>query len=162
MIINLPGAKWKVLLLCLVFLGGLGATPDRTVYSKTSNKELKEKAAQLVKSIRGLVDAYHENDRKLLADYQRKDRPEISKAAAQTLRQQWLKESDAAHETTLREFRDRYRADALLLIDELTRRLPKRAKQSEILKLYQQPTNVLGIAAIADHLELSSKALPDT
>lgn len=161
MIVNLPSLRCKILLLLLVVLATAGATPERTVHSQSSNKELKDKAAHLVKGIRGLVDSYHEKDRKLLTEYQRKDRPELSKGAAQALRQQWLKDSDAIHELTLREFRDRYRGDALLLIEELSRRLPKRLKQPEVLKLYQQPTNVLGLAAIADHLELSSKALPD-
>lgn len=93
-----------------------------------------------------------------MSEYDRKD---LSKGAGHTLRQQWLKDSDLAHESTMRYYKDHYWADAILLIGELNRRLAKRARQPEILRLYQHPTNVLGLTAIADHLELHSKSLPD-
>jgi hypothetical protein len=111
----------------------LAAATERTVHSQASNKELRQKSLQLAQNIRGLVDSY----------------------------KQWLKDSDLAHDSTMRYYKDHYWADAILLIGELNRRLSKRAKQPELLRLYQHPTNVLGLAAIADHLELHSKLLPD-
>ena len=96
-----------------------------------------------------------------MTEYDRKDRPDMSKGGSHGLRQQWLKDSDLAHESTMRYYKDHYWADAILLIGELNRRLAKRAKQPELLRLYQHPTNILGLAAIADHLELHSKSLPD-
>ena len=95
-----------------------------------------------------------------MAEYDRKD-SEKSKDAGHGSRQQWLKDSDLVHDSTMRYYKDHYWADAILLIGELNRRLSKRAKQPELLRLYQHPTNVLGLAAIADHLELNSKSLPD-
>jgi hypothetical protein len=86
---------------------------------------------------------------------------DMSKGAAHASRQQWLKDSDLAHDSTMRYYKDHYWADAILLIRELNRRHPKGAKQTELLRLSQHPTNVLGLAAIADHLELHSKSLPD-
>jgi hypothetical protein len=136
----------------------LGATTERTAYSHASNKELKQKSLQLVKNVRSLVGSYKKKDRELMSEYDRKD---LGKGAGHTLRQQWLKDSDLAHESTMRYYKDHYWADAILLIGELNRRLAKRAKQPEILRLYQHPTNVLGLTAIADHLELHSKSLPD-
>ena len=140
----------------------LGATTERTVYSQVSNKALKQKSVQLVKEIRRLVDSYKQKDRELMTEYDRKDRPNMNKGGAHALRQQWLKDSDLAHDSTMRYYKDHYWADAILLIGELNRRLSKRAKQPELLRLYQHPTNVLGLAAIADHLELHSKLLPDS
>ena len=150
----------------LLFIGllaiiTLGATTEKTVYSHISNKVLKQKSLQLVQDIRRLVDSYKKKDSELMTEYDKKDRPDISKGGAHTLRQQWLKDSDLAHDSTMRYYKDHYWADAILLIGELNRRLAKRAKQPEILRLYQHPTNVLGLTAIANHLELHSKSLPD-
>ena len=138
----------------LLFIGllafmTLGATTEKTAYSDVSNKVLKQKSLQLVQDIRRLVDSY-----------KKKDRPNMSKEGAQALRQQWLKDSDLAHDSTMRYYKDHYWADAILFMGELNRRLSKRAKQPELLRLYQHPTNVLGLAAVADHLELHSKLLP--
>jgi hypothetical protein len=138
----------------------LAAATERTVHSQASNKELRQKSLQLAQNIRGLVDSY-KKDREIMTEYDRKNRPDISKGRAHDLRQQWLKDSDLAHDSTMRYYKDHYWADAILLIGELNRRLSKRAKQPELLRLYQHPTNVLGLAAIADHLELHSKLLPD-
>ena len=122
----------------------------------------RQKSLQLAQNIRRLVDSYKKKDREIMTEYDRKDRPDISKGRAHDLRQQWLKDSDLAHDSTMRYYKDHYWADAILLIGELNRRLSKRAKQPELLRLYQHPTNILGLAAIADHLELHSKLLPDS
>jgi hypothetical protein len=139
----------------------LGAATERTVYSQASNKELRQKSLQLAQNIRRLVDSHKKKDGEIMTEYDRKGQPDISKGRAHDLRQQWLKDSDLAHDSTMRYYKDHYWADAILLIGELNRRLSKRAKQPELLRLYQHPTNVLGLAAIADHLELHSKLLPD-
>ena len=138
----------------------LGATTKRTVYSEVSNRVLKQKSFQLAKDIRHLAYSYKQKDREIMTEYERKDRPNMNKGGAHALRQQWLKDSDLAHDSTMRYYKDHYWADAILLIGELNRRLSKRAKQPELLRLYQHPTNVLGLAAIADHLEMHSKLLP--
>lgn len=161
---DLRVAKRTAFLLFIGFLGviTLGATTDKTVYSHISNRELKRKSLQLATDVRRLVDSYKKRDREIMSDYDRKDRPEMSQAGTDELRQQWLKDSDRAHDSTMRYYKDHYWADAILLIDELNRRLSKRAKQPELLRLYQHPTNVLGLAAVADHLELHSKLLPNS
>lgn len=161
---DLRVAKRTAFLLFIGFLGviTLGATTDKTVYSHISNRELKRKSLQLATDVRRLVDSYKKRDREIMSDYDRKDRPEMSQAGTDELRQQWLKDSDRAHDSTMRYYKDHYWADAILLIDELNRRLSKRAKQPELLGLYQHPTNVLGLAAVADHLELHSKLLPNS
>jgi hypothetical protein len=159
---NLRLAKRAALRLFIGLLAifSLGASTERTVYSDQSNKVLKQKSLQLVQDIRRLVDSYKKKDRELMTEYDKKDRPNMSKEGAQALRQQWLKDSDLAHDSTMRYYKDHYWADAILFMGELNRRLSKRAKQPELLRLYQHPTNVLGLAAVADHLELHSKLLP--
>lgn len=159
---NLPIERRAALLLFIGLMAfmTLGATTEKTVYSDVSNRVLKQKSLQLVQDIRRLVNSYKKKDRELMTEYDKKDRPNMSKGGAHPLRQQWLKDSDLAHESTMRYYKDHYWADAILFIGELNRRLSKRAKQPELLRLYQHPTNVLGLAAIADHLELHSNLLP--
>jgi uncharacterized NAD(P)/FAD-binding protein YdhS len=146
-------------LLLMTFLAGISwgsaPAPDKTVYSNTSNKELKQKALRLVKNIRELVDSYKKKDRELMAEYDKKNKPEA-------MREQWLKESDAVHDSSMRTYRDNYWSDAILLRNELYKRLPKKQNQKDLAPIYQNPTNVLGIQLIADHLELIAKSLPDS
>ena len=148
----------------MIFLAGIscGAAPDRTIYSKTSNKELKEKTLRLVKNIRDLVDSYNKKDRELMAEYDKKNKPEIRIDERKAIREQWLKESDALHDSSMRAYRDNYWSDAILLRAEINKRLPKGMYQANLSPIYQNPTNVLGIQVIADNLELISKSLPDS
>jgi hypothetical protein len=158
--------NYLLLLLLTIFVVGIscGAAPepDKTIYSKTSNKELKEKTLRLVKNIRDLVDSYNKKDRALMAEYDKNNKPEIRIDERKAMRDQWLKESDAVHDSSMRTYRDNYWADAILLRNELYRRLPKKLNQTNLAPIYQNPTNVLGIQVIADHLELISKSLPDS
>ena len=153
-------------LLLIVFLAGVACdsapASNKTIYSNTSNKELKQKALSLVKSIRELVDSYNTKDRELRAEYDKKDKPEIRIDERKAMRDQWLKESDAVHDAAMRSYKAQYWADAILLRNELYRRLPKQPNQKDAAMLYQIPTNVLGIRFIADHLELLAKSLPDS
>jgi hypothetical protein len=153
-------------LLLIVCLAGVAcdAAPasNKTIYSNTSNKELRQKALALVKSIRALVDSYNTKDRELRAEYDKKDKPESSTEERKALRDQWLKASDAVHDAAMRAYKDQYWADAIVLRNELARRLPKQPNQKEAAMLYQIPTNALGIGLIADHLELLAKSLPDS
>ena len=141
---------------------GSAPAPDKTVYWNTSNKELKQKALRLVKNIRELVDSYNKKDRALMAEYDKKDKPEIRIDERKAMREQWLKESDTVYDSAMCYYRDNYWADAILLRNELYRRLPKKLNQKNLAPIYQNPTNVLGIQVIADHLELISKSLPDS
>ena len=153
-------------LLLIVFLAGVscGAAPvsDKTIYSNISNKELKQKALQLVKSIRELVDAYNTKDRELRAAYDKKDKPKIKPEERKAMRDQWIQASDAVHDAAMRSYKENYWADAILLRNELYRRLPNQPKPKDVAMIYQIPTNVLGIVLIADHLELIAKSLPDS
>src|SRR5215510_15535903 len=109
--------KTNYILLLTIFVAGIscGAAPepDKTVYSNTSNKELKQKALGLVKSIRALVDSYNKKDRELMAEYDKKNRPEIRTDDRKAIREQWLKESDALHDSSMRIYRGNYWADAI-------------------------------------------------
>ena len=115
-----------------------------------------------MKNIRELVDSYKKKDRELMAEYDKKNQPEIRIDERMAMRGQWLKESDAVRDSTMRSYRDNYWAEAILLRNEINRRLPKKLNQKDLAPIYQNPTNVLGIQLIADHLELIAKSLPDS
>ena len=95
-----------------------------------------------------------------MADYDKKV-TEYRVNERKAMREQWIRQTDAAHDATMRRYRDSYWSDAILLLDELYRRVPQRMRQKDILPIYQHPTNVLGVETIANHLELLAKALPD-
>ena len=139
----------------------INAHSQATKYSKTPNKDLKTKALQLVKSIRGLVNTYQERDRELMFALDKRTRADIRPDEKKTLRDQWMRESGAVHDSSVREYKEKYWAEAILLRDELYRRLPKKAQQPNLAIVYQQPTNMLGIQTVADHLDLLTRSLPD-
>lgn len=150
-----------LLLVLVTALAGVGASAERTVYSQTSNKELKQKARRLVNNVREIVQSYNQEDRKLTDEYDRKDRRDSTAGAAKALRDQRLEQTDELHASTMKKYKEQYWADAILLADEIYRRLPKQKRQTNILPIFRHPTNVLGVEAIADHLELIAKSLPD-
>ena len=138
----------------------LGAAAERSVYSQSSNKDLKQRTLTLVKNIRTLVTSYQQKDRELMANYDNKV-TEYRVNERKAMRDQWIRQTDEAHDATMRRYRESYWSDAILLLDELYRRVPQRMRQKNILPIYQHPTNVLGVETIANHLELLAKALPD-
>ena len=117
---------------------------------------------RLVNDIRQLVYAYKKKDGELLAASDKRDRVDATKEEKKKIRDQWIKESDAAHDASMRQYKEKYWADAILLRNELLRRLPKNLNQPQLAGIYQYPTNVLGVDAIADNLELLAKSLPDS
>ena len=151
----------RVWLLLFLAVTCLGAAAERSVYSQSSNKDLKQRTLRLVKNIRDLVESYNQKDRELMTDYDKKNRPEFRLDERKAMREQWVRQSDAVHDATLRRYKENYWSDAILLLDELYRRVPQRMRQKDILPIYQHPTNVLGVETIANHLELMAKALPD-
>lgn len=156
-----PAERQRYLLIVVATVFLIGATTERTVYTDTSNKELKPRVMRLVNDIRQLVYAYKKKDGELLAASDKRDSADASKEERKKLRDQWIKDSDGAHDVTMRQYKERYWADAILLRNELLRRLPKNMRQPQLSGIYQYPTNILGVEVIADNLELLAKSLPD-
>jgi uncharacterized NAD(P)/FAD-binding protein YdhS len=161
--IGWPDGKRKPFLFFIVVgVIVIGATPERTIHSDTPNKELKERVFRLVKNIRDLVYTHKNEDRELLAVFDKKNRPETRADERKRLKEQWIQQTDAAHNSFMREYKEKYWADAILLRNEVHRRLPKNLRQARLPGIYQHPTNILGVESIADNLELLAKSLADT
>ena len=154
-------AKRKLYLLLAVAGLSIGATTERTIFSNTSNKELKPRVMRLVNNIRELVYAHKKQDRELLAAFDKRNSVDTTTNERKRVREQWIRESDVAHDSFMRQYKDKYWADAIVLRNELHRRLPKTLRQPQLSSIYQYPTNLLGVEAIADNLELLAKSLPD-
>ena len=140
----------------------ISAAPGQTVFSNTSNKEFKLRVMRLVKDIRELAYAHKKQDDELLASVDKTDRADASKNERKRLRDEWVRKSNATHDSFMRQYKERYWADAILLKNELYRRLPKNLQQPQLSGLYQYPTNLLGVEAVADNLELLAKSLPES
>ena len=158
----------------IILLSGiiiLGATPsekkgdsgqaERTAHSGITNKDLKARVSTLVKDVRAMVHAHKYKDVQLLAGFDKSNRPETPANERQRLKEQWIRESDNTHDLFMREYKEKYWADAILFRNELQRRLPKNLRQPQLSGIYQYPTNILGVEAIADNLELLAKSLPE-
>src|ERR1700741_350858 len=100
-------AKRKRCFFLLIVIGVLmiGATPERTIYSNTSSKELKERVMRLVKNIRDLGYTPKSQDGELLAGFDRRDRAESTISEKKKVREQWIRESDAAHDSFMRQYK---------------------------------------------------------
>ena len=158
---NRSGKRERCLSVLVAGLVLIGAAPERTIYSNTANKELKPRVLHLVNNIRDMVYTYKKQDSELLLAFDKKDGGAV-KNEQRKVREQWIRESDAAHDSFMRQYKEKYWADAILLRNELLRRLPKNLRQPQLSGIYQYPTNVLGVEAIADNLELLAKSLPDS
>jgi len=150
---------WLILTAGLITIS---AAPGQTVFSNTSNKELKPRVIRLVKDIRKLVYAHKKQDDELLATVDKRDRADATKEERKRLRDEWIRKSNATHDSFMRQYKEKYWADAILYRNELLRRLPKNLQQPQLSGIYQYPTNLLGVEAIADNLELLAKSLPDS
>ena len=141
---------------------GDSGQPERTAHSTLTNKELKARVSSLVKDVRAMVYAHKKKDVQLLAGFDKSNRPETPPSERKRLKEQWIRESDNTHDLFMREYKEKYWADAILFRNELQRRLPKNLRQPQLSGIYQYPTNILGVEAIADNLELLAKSLPDS
>src|SRR5690349_7591881 len=159
---HFSGKQRSCLLILIAGLIVISATAGQTVYSNTSNKELKPRVMRLVKDIRALIYAHKKQDSELLAVVDKKDRADATKNERKKIREDWITESNAAHDSFMRRYKEKYWADAILLRNELYRRLPKNLQQPQLSGIYQYPTNLLGVEAVADNLELLAKSLPDS
>ena len=98
--------RFRVWLLLFLAVTCLGAAAERSVYSQSSNKDLKQRTLRLVKNIRDLVESYNQKDRELMTDYDKKNRPEYRTDERKAIREQWMRQSDSVHDATIRRYKE--------------------------------------------------------
>ena len=164
MIIDLTAIVLSVILSDIHNVATSGAPVDSYAsgkYSDISNKELQSRALRLVKSLRALVHLYNRKDQDLTNEYQ-STYLATRTTERHTVRDHWRKKMEDSHASIVRDYQQNFGSEVILVRDELYRRLPKRLRRANLLKLYQNLPNVLAIETIADDIELLSKSLPDT
>ena len=159
--------KGKIFL-SLVILAGITAAATLRLtlysdaaskYSSDSNKQLQSTALGLVKKIRGLVDSYNKKDRELMAEYQT-NYLATRTTERQTLRDQYEKNLKEAHDSTIRDYKEKLLAESKTIRAELHRRLPERMHRPQLSKTYENPSVALELEIIAGDLDRLSRSLP--
>jgi hypothetical protein len=150
-----------------LLLGGLPATcgqyqtpTGKMGYRGVSNKELAKKTLDLVAVLRGMVKEMNSADeRKRVECDEQELRAKIGDARA-AVRRKCHDESMRAMQAFLSRYNEKYKADTLILREELLHRLPELRKKAGPPVLFSHPTNPLGLEEVASNLEIMAKLLP--
>jgi hypothetical protein len=155
-----------VLFLSGVLVGGLPATcgqyqtPGKMGYRASSNKEVAKRALDLVGVLRGMVKEMNAADeRKRIECDEQELRARVGDARAD-IRRQCHEESMRALQAFITRYNEKYKADALILREEMLHRLPELRKKTGPPILFNHPTNPLGFEEVASSLEIMAKLLP--
>jgi hypothetical protein len=147
-------------------VGGVSATcgqyqtlPGKMGYRSISNKELAKKAMDMVVVLRGMVKEMNAADEKKRIECDERE------AAARSydrieIRRKCNDESINAMQAFISRYNERYKADALILREEMLHRLPELRRKAGPAILFSHPTNPLGFEEVASSLEIMAKLLP--
>jgi hypothetical protein len=150
-----------------LLVGGFSATcgqyqtlPGKMGYRSTPNRELAKKALDLVAALRGMVKDMNAADEKKRMECDRQDALAKSDDLRMQIRRKCNDESISAMQGFLSRYNERYKADALILREEMLYRLPELRKKAGPAILFNHPTNPLGLEDVASSLEIMAKLLP--
>ena len=125
-----------------------------------SNKELAKKTLDLVAVLRGMVKEMNAADeRKRVECDEQELRAKIGDTRAE-VRRKCHDESMRTMQAFISRYNEKYKADALILREELLHRLPELRKKAGPPILFSHPTNPLGFEEVATSLEVMAKLLP--
>ena len=132
----------------------------RMGYRGYSNEQLASEALTMARSLRELA-----KNSNVAAETIRLDCTSREDAAqTQELKSQIRRNCNEAFIATMQQFLaqydETYKANALILREELVHRLPELRAQVPPAVLYMHPTNPLGLEAVASSLEVLAKLLP--
>ncbi|MBM4274029.1 MAG: hypothetical protein FJ134_06160 [Deltaproteobacteria bacterium] len=130
---------------------------EKTAYSQLTNNELQDKASKLISRMR----EYHKEKDKRNSKINDVYRQRMIQAKTDQEREMiWTEQTSLLLGPSVNlEYGEKFKADAIILRDELLSRLPK-DKKNEDLHFYEYPTNPLGLQRVIDDLEKLSKSLP--
>ena len=128
-------------------------------FSQLTQRELQEQTLRFVEELRKWFSK-SETETRRIADQQWNA---LRRAETEEQRHQLWEAHTGTHTngffTTMQEFEQKFKVDAILIRDELVTRLPAAARDTKIEHRYEFPTNSFGIKAIADDLERMAKLL---
>jgi len=148
----------------LLGVGIMSWRPDdqsaRMGYRDLSNDQLSEKGVTMARALRALAREMMATDEKLRSRCDRENESAKTEQAKNQLRQSCNDESLKATQNVLAQYEDKYRAEVLILREEMLRRLPELRQKAAPPVLASHPTNALGLGEVASTLEVLAKLLP--
>ncbi|HEX7226341.1 MAG TPA: hypothetical protein VF353_01095 [Candidatus Binatia bacterium] len=132
----------------------------RMGYRDLSNEELSEKGAAMARALRALARELMAADEKLRSRCDKETELAKTEQARNQLRQSCNDESLKATQSFLARYEDKYKAEVLILREEMLHRLPELRPKTVPPVLASHPTNALGLGEVASTLEVLAKLLP--
>ena len=132
----------------------------RMGYRDLSNEDLAEKGVTMARALRALAKEMIAADEKLRSRCDRENELAKSEQAKNQLRQSCNDESLKATQNILAQYEAKYKAEVLILREEMLHRLPELRQKAVPPILASHPTNALGVGEVASTLEVLAKLLP--
>ena len=129
-------------------------------YRELSNEDLSDKGVAMARSLRDLAGEMMAADEKLRSHCDRQTELAKTEQAKNQLRQSCNDESLKATQNFLARYEDKYKAEVLILREEMLQRLPELRQKTVPPLLASHPTNALGLGEVAATLEVLAKLLP--
>jgi hypothetical protein len=129
-------------------------------YRDLSNDDLSEKGVTMARALRALAREMMATDEKLRRRCDGENELAKTEQAKNQLRQSCNDESLKATQNFLGQYEDKYKAEVLILREEMLRRLPELRQKAAPPVLASHPTNALGLGEVASTLEVLAKLLP--
>jgi hypothetical protein len=133
----------------------------RMGYRDLSNEDLSEKGITMARALRALAREMMAADEKLRSRCDRENELAKTEQAKNQLRQSCNDESLKAIQNSLAQYEDKYKAEVLILREEMLHRLPELRQKAVPPILASHPTNALGLGEVASTLEVLAKLLPE-
>ena len=132
----------------------------RMGYRDLSNADLSEKGVAMARALRALARELIAADEKLRSRCDREAELAKTEQARNQLRRSCNDESLKATQNFLALYEDKYKAEVLILREEMLHRLPELRPKAVPPVLASHPTNALGLGEVASTLEVLAKLLP--
>jgi uncharacterized membrane protein YeaQ/YmgE (transglycosylase-associated protein family) len=155
---------WFFLLVAIIFSIILIIITKRrmkkdTAISRLTNDKLRRESLEIVAGTRELLSRYKQRqNRTIYDDEYRYAKTEEDKQRA------WDQKSLASSQSSTKlmaDFSELYKVRAIVLKDELIRRLPPMERDTSINHMYTHPTNPIGVEMAIDDLERLAHLIPN-
>ena len=133
---------------------------SRMGYRELSNKDLADKGVAMGRALRALAREMMAADERLRSRCDSETELAKTEQAKNQLRQSCNDESLKATQNFLGQYEDKYKAEVLILREEMLHRLPELRQKTVPPILASHPTNALGLGEVASTLEVLAKLLP--
>jgi FMN-dependent NADH-azoreductase len=132
----------------------------RMGYRDLSNEDLSKRGLEMARALRALAREMMAADEQLRSRCDKQDELTKTEQAKNQLRQSCNDESLKAMQNFLVQYEEKYKAEVLILREEMLHRLPELRQKTAPPILASHPTNALGLGEVASSLEVLAKLVP--